>query len=262
MKKSIIWLSLGIILLISAIVLTVYYVKVDGFTVLDSNYGNPYISSYLREPQETSAPVEEAEPFVPAPYVSPIDFEKLQQDNPDSCAWVVIPESPLSFPLVQHPTDNQFYLTHVFDLSYSTYGAAFIETYNNRDFNDPVTVIYGHKINDGKWFGELQTIFNDPDAWEKSRDITVYLPNEERIYRVFAAVPHDKTHLLHYNDFSNPKVYSDFIKEVAETRTLESMVDLSSLPEPGTRLLILSTCLKSDRTHRFLVLAAEMPQVS
>lgn len=190
-------------------------------------------------------------------YTSPIDFGKLKKENPDICGWVDIPDSELSFPVVQRPGDNSYYLTHTFENKQSIYGAAYMEDYNSGDFSDPVSVIYGHNINNGEWFGQFQTVFTDPEAFEKSREFKLYLPEEERDYTVFAAVPYNDLHILYYNDFSNEKVYDDFIEDIAETRALNSIVDEDALPEADQRMIIFSTCLSGDYSHRFLVLAAE-----
>jgi hypothetical protein len=61
---------------------------------------------------------------------------------------------------------------------------------------------------------------------------------------------------LYYNDFTNDKVYDDFIENIAETRAVNSIIDTDSLPETGTQLLIFSTCMSGDYSHRFLIIAA------
>lgn len=266
MKKKKILLTASVILLVAAAVFTGKYLLSErGLT--NDEPANPSLSSYIvtetddkadkYKNQSETETSDSSETESTEEYVSPIDFDKLKKDNADTCAWLEIPESDFSFPVMQHPTDNSYYLTHDFERNYSIYGAAYIEDYNKNDFSDMAAVIYGHNINNGEWFGQLQTIFTDPERFEECRNIKLYLPNEERTYKVFAAVPYDDSHILYYNDFSNDKVYDDFIEEIADTRALNSIIDKSALPSSGTRLLILSTCLKGDYSHRFLVLAAE-----
>lgn len=184
-----------------------------------------------------------------------VDFNKLQERNPDACAWLDIPNTDMSFPIAQHPEDDTYYLERNFSGQKSIYGAAYIELCNNRDFNDNLTVIYGHDISHGQWFGQLETIFTDPETFEKSKDIILYLPSETRTYRVFAALPYSDVHLVNTNDFTKKEVFDKFIKEILESRNINSILRPEDAPEFGDKVLVLETCLKGDYSHRFLVLA-------
>ena len=180
--------------------------------------------------------------------------------NGEECAFVYFHEfkqrnAEMSFPVMCHEGDNTYYLNRNFDNEWSVYGAAYIEDYNSVDFSDTAVVVYGHNIRGGKWFGKFQVIYTDKEQFEQSRYIKLYLPDEERTYRVFAAVPHNNEHLLESYDFDSPKDYNRFINEAVSSRTVNGITDKDEIPETGTPLLILSSCLKGDSTHRFLVLA-------
>jgi sortase B len=258
MKKSKVWLTAAVVLAAAAVAFTIKYTSYS-----KDDVQTPSASSYIVASDADSAGIPSAGTSIgtgtytaDGKYISPIDFDKLKEDNADTLAWVEIPNSDMSFPVMQRADDNSYYLSHDFNNAKSIYGAAYIEDYNQSDFSDTAVVIYGHNINNGEWFGELQTIFTDSASFENSRDIKLYLPNEERTYRVFAAVPYDDSHILYYNDFTNDKVYDDFIKNIAETRAVNSIVDSDSLPTAGTPLLIFSTCMSGDYSRRFLVIAA------
>ncbi|MBQ1389872.1 MAG: class B sortase [Clostridia bacterium] len=188
-------------------------------------------------------------------YVSPIDFKKLKQKNNDAIAWLTISDTEFSFPLMHHKGDNAYYLNRNFDNEWSVYGAAYIEDYNSDDLSDTAIVVYGHNIKNSEWFGEFQTIYTDKEQFKRSQTIKMYLPDEERTYRVFAAVPHTNEHLLEAYDFDKPKDYNTFINRAVSSRMVNGITDKDEIPEAGTPLLILSSCLKGDSSHRFLVLA-------
>ena len=51
-------------------------------------------------------------------YVSPQDFDELKKEYPDTVAYIEIPDTTVSYPVVKHPTYDEFYLMHYFDGTY------------------------------------------------------------------------------------------------------------------------------------------------
>ena len=218
-------------------------------------------------PVETP-PVEEPEPpegepveeEAPEPYVSPIDFEALQAGNPDVYAWLEIEGTDISYPLLQSATDDAFYLDHDSEGNRSANGSLFSESrYNGRTMEDPVTLIYGHHMRSGAMFGNLERDYSDGEFFEAHLTITVYTPEAELHYGVFAAVPHTGEHLLYYNDFGDETEYRRFFASVFRIRDLRARFHEENAPEPGDRVLILSTCLAADNKQRYLVMAKQLP---
>jgi sortase B len=220
-------------------------------------------------PEETKAEEipptqEEAEEEVaveePEPYVSPIDFASLQAANPDIYAWLEIKGTDITYPLLQSAEDDAFYLNHDSERIRSADGSLFSESrYNGRTMEDPVTLIYGHHMRSGAMFGNLERDYTDQAFLEAHREITVYTPEAELRYGVFAAVPWSGEHLLYYYDFRDEAEYSRFFASVFRVRDLRARFYEENAPAPEDRVLILSTCLAADNTHRFLVMAKLMP---
>ncbi len=208
----------------------------------------------VTESLETEAPVaEETTPPVSEPL---LDFTALQATNPDIHAWIEIPGTKVDYPVLQSPDNDSKYLTTAFDGSYYIGGSLFTQaTYNSVDFNDPVTVIYGHTMRSGTLFGQLQSVYTNPTSFAAHDDIVVYLPGEVRHYTVFAAVPFERFHLLHVYDFNTEYWYDSFFNLVSDIRAFNACFNKDIVPEYGDRVLILSTCLNEDSTRRFLVMA-------
>ena len=61
--------------------------------------------------QDSETVTESAEPEEEIP----IDFEELWETNPDVYAWIVIPGTDINYPILQHPTDDSYYLNHNID---------------------------------------------------------------------------------------------------------------------------------------------------
>ena len=213
----------------------------------------PWHHTEVQRPElpDVSEPVPETET-----YVSPIDFAALQAENPDICGWLDIPDTDISYPLLQSQEDDTFYLNHDAYKDYNSAGSLFTEhRYNTNDMTDPVTVVYGHRQNDGSMFGTLQQTFSDPESFAAHKAIVVYLPDRELRYQVRAALPYDNRHILYQYDFHDTQSYSDFLYSVYNARALGINYAEQAI-EPDDSLLILSTCLKGNRKTRVLVLAA------
>lgn len=206
------------------------------------------------ETDETEGSPETEELSEAEPVEIPIDFASLQEMNPDIYAWIQVEGTPIDYPIVQHPEDNRFYLDHTAEGEEAIEGALFTEDYNELDFQDPNTVIYGHNMRNGSMFGSLQK-FRDRDFFNENREITVYLPDEILHYEIFAAYLYDSRHLLQSFDFSDEDVFEDYIRSIFSVRGMESFVDSSVEVDKDSKILTLSTCYKGMDEKRYLVQA-------
>lgn len=125
----------------------------------------------------------------------PVDFETLQKENPDIYAWITIPGTDIDYPVVQDSTDNTYYLNHAADTSLSDSGAIYSEKENAKDFDDYLTVLYGHNMKDGSMFAGLHK-YEDKTFLKDHKDLTIYTPDSILKYRIFAAYLTDNRHVL------------------------------------------------------------------
>ena len=185
-----------------------------------------------------------------------LDFDTLWEVNPDIHAWIEIKDTKIDYPILQSPNNDKKYLNTAYNGTWYIGGSIFTEsTYNSTDFNDPVTVIYGHTMRSGTMFGQLQKSYSDAMLFEQNDDIVIYLPDEVRHYKVFAAVPYSKAHLLDTYDFSSEYWYNRFFGEVKRIREIGANFNKDAFPSHGDRVIILSVCLNEDTARRYLVMA-------
>lgn len=259
MKKKQNWIIAAGILILLAIVLVILFWCTNFHRKTDS-----IVESFA--PKETSQSTgnlaydetkdEISDTETVSDYQSPVDFESLWKVNTDIKGWLEIPETEITYPVLRHDTENTFYLNHDSEGEYSAYGSIFMENYNAEDFSDRATVLYGHYSAAGDYFGSLESTYSDAGKFEQYQYIKIYLPDKTLTYKIFAALPHSNEHLLYYHDFSDDAAYDDFIKDITQTKTLGAVIDETAIPQDRENLLILSTCKKSDRTQRFLVIGA------
>lgn len=205
---------------------------------------------------ETDGQTAASEPSEIEPYFCPEELSEIMEENPDACAWLYIPGIGISYPVMQSSENDLFYLNHNSKKQYAAAGALFTEhVYNARDFEDPVTVIYGHLMKSNAMFGALQNVYSVSENMESCSLIELYLPDRKLEYRVFAALPFDKRHILYNYDFTKARIYKAFFDSVMETRVLNASFAPEYQPSYGDHVLILSTCLRGDNTQRYLVMA-------
>jgi len=199
--------------------------------------------------------VEEPKTEVPVTYVSPINFSALQEKNPDIYAWLFIEGTDISYPVVQS-TDDSFYLDHDENRESNAEGTIYSESaYNGTAFEDSITALYGHHMKNGRMFGNLQATYSDPEQFEKYRDIVIYTPEKELHYRVFAAVPYDNRHIPYCYGRDGERGVIGFLQSLTSGKSLDAIIDEEEMASSEDKLLVLSTCLKGDRTRRYLVVA-------
>lgn len=230
--------------------------------VLRSKRNDPeeQVRQYLQTTHPTAPAVEilQQEPAATEPYVSPVDFASLWEKNEEVVAWLEIPDTSISYPILRSRTDNAYYLNHDAAGWYYAPGSLFVEDYNVAELTDPVTVVYGHRMRDGAFFGDLQSIYETAAGFEAHRTVHLYLPERQEEYRVVAAVPFAPAHILYSYDFTRRNAHYSFFDQVFSSRSMSANLVQEDYPEFGEKCLILSTCLTGDRSRRYLVIAKEI----
>ena len=214
-------------------------------------------TSQAQEPEPEPAQSASGEPEE-TPYTSPIDFDALKAENPDIYGWLEIPNTDISYPLLQSAEDDTFYLDHDRDGNYDINGSLFTEhACNGTDFTDRVTTIYGHHMKSGAMFGNLQQIYSDAETYEAANEIIIYLPEREIHYTVFAAVPFDDRHLMYSYDVQSEEGVQALLDDLAGVNSVDATYDQSVGAAKTDHIIVLSTCLKGGGHGRFLVCAKE-----
>lgn len=207
-----------------------------------------------KEPEETES-AEMSKPEIP------IDFDALWEINPDAYAWIVIPGTSVDYPILQSPTDDQYYLDHNLDGSEGYPGSIYTQRYNGTDFQDFNTVIYGHNMKDKSMFGDLHR-YEDSSFMRENSRVIVYTPEKILTYQIFAAVVYDDRHILLNYDFTQMEDRQAFLDSLNMLRDMRSNIDSTVEAGPDDRILTLSTCIGSEDHHRYLVEAVLIDEQS
>lgn len=184
-----------------------------------------------------------------------LDFDGLQEINPDVYAWLYVPDTAINYPVVQRAGDADYYLQRDLQGNSSTAGTLFTQYYNHKDWLDNLTVIYGHNMRDGSMFASLH-YFEDSKFFQEHPYIYIYTPEYTLVYQVFAAYEYSDVHLLlNYtmNDYDSFALYLD---QVLSQDGLNVNINQDLEVTADDRVLTLSTCVGGNRgEHRYLVQA-------
>lgn len=181
----------------------------------------------------------------------PVDFDKLKKANKDIYAWIVVPGTQVDYPVLQHKSNNAYYLNRTINKKWSAYGSIFTEDYNNKDFNDFNTLVYGHNMKNGTMFGDLKK-FRDAEFFKENRYITVYMENRILKYEIFAACSWDNKHILANRNFSLEQNRTSYLEEIFAVRDMNSQIAKDITVTAEDRVITLSTCM-NNKEKRFIV---------
>ena len=202
----------------------------------------------VREGEETKLP-----PDIFSGRGNPIDFAKLTAINPDLYAWIRIQDAAIDYPIAQHPTDDVYYLNHDLYRDVAIAGCVFTQYYNKKDFSDPNTVIYGHNMADGESMFASLHWYEDADFFKKTRYCYIYTVDKIRVYDIYSTRPYSDDNLMLSIDWKNSTVYGNYLKEIFETRNMESNYREGVEVTTDDRIITLSTCINGQPQNRFLV---------
>ena len=170
-----------------------------------------------------------------------IDFDALKEANPDIYAWIYIPGTHINYPVCQNPEENEYYLTHSASGGESEVGAIFSEAqFNNTDFQDPVTVLYGHN-------GFADTMFSDLHEYEHQEyldehdKIYVFVPGHVYTYKVFSTFSAGERHIMDAFNFQSDEGIMTFVDYLKDPGAIDQhVVDMEI--DSSDKLLVLETC--------------------
>lgn len=181
-----------------------------------------------------------------------LDWNALKEENQDIYAWIYIPGTQVDYPVLQHPSEDGYYLGHNLDGSEGYPGCIYTESRNKKDFTDKNTILYGHNMKDGSMFGSLHN-FEEAAFFEEHRYAFVYTKEKVSVYDLFAAYEFSDDHLLYAYDFTTETGYQEYLDMVFEIRDMGAHFREGVKVTAADRILTLSTCISAKPENRYLV---------
>ena len=190
---------------------------------------------------------------------NPIDFDELQAENSDVYAWIYIPKTNINLPVLQHPSDDNFYIDHNRYGAYSVEGAIYSQMMNSTDFSDPVTLLYGHNLKSETMFSQLH-YFESEEFFAENDEMYIYTPGHILTYRIVSAYQYDNRHIMNSFDFEDPATLQKYFDFVSNPDALICNVrEDVALSASEDKIVQLSTCTgDSNRVIRRYIVTGEL----
>lgn len=182
--------------------------------------------------------------------------ENLAQSSKDYRAWLKIDNTHIDYPVMQSD-DDVYYANHDFNGNMSLTGSIYMAADNTADLSDDYIVIYGHHMDNGAMFGDLEK-FLDKDFFDSNTGGRFVFPDGGVFdLQLWAVVSTDA-----YED----EVYaveSRSFDEVVEYVNKYSTYIKPSALDNAKKIIALSTCQDATTNGRLVVFYTikELPAV-
>lgn len=181
-----------------------------------------------------------------------LDWNELAKVNPDIYAWIYIPGTQVDYPVLQHPTDNTYYLNYNMNGTRGYPGCIYTEKENSKDFTDFNTVMYGHNMRNKTMFETLH-YYEDKAFFVNNPYVYVYRGDRVLVYEIFAAYIAGNEHILYSYDFQTQEGRQNYVDQIEKgtSGNLRDDVEVTG----DSHVLTLSTCISGKAKNRYLVQA-------
>ena len=185
-------------------------------------------------------------------------LKKLQLQNSDIVGWLEIPNTDISYPVLQG-IDNSYYMRHNYQKKYTIEGSLFLDKDYSFEKNSTNLLIYGHNNRGSKGMFVGLMKYKDENYYKEHSTIRFTTENEDEIYdiisvfysRVYYKREENVFRYYYFIDAENEEEFNEFVSECKKA----SIYDIDETAEYGDKLITLSTCEYSQEDGRFVVVA-------
>ena len=172
--------------------------------------------------------------------------QNLVQSRKDYRAWLKIDKTNIDYPVMQGK-DDVYYANHDIDGNMSLTGAIYMAADNKADLSDDYIVIYGHHMDNGAMFGDLER-FLDKDFFDSNDGGKFVFPDGGVFDLKLWAVVHTDAYEDEVYSVGTQK-YDDVVEYVNK---YSKYIKPSAL-DNAKKIIALSTCLDATTNGRIVV---------
>ena len=177
--------------------------------------------------------------------------DSLAESREDYRAWLRVRDTHIDYPVMQG-RDDLYYANHDVDGKSSLTGAIYLSAGNVADLSDNYLVIFGHHMDNGAMFGDLDR-FLDPDFFEEHQEGLFVYPGVSYDIHFFAAMETDA-----YDDnvyLAGNRDLKQLISYISEHASVQKPL----VAKDAEKIIALSTCADAKTNGRLLVFGVLTP---
>ena len=172
----------------------------------------------------------------------------LADINEDTAAWLTVYDTHIDYPVLQGENDL-YYASHDIYKESSLTGAIYLSCMNEKDFSDSYNMIYGHHMDNGAMFGDIDH-FVDADYFNSHREGLLIL-KDGTIYdlNIFACVSTDAYENAVYS------VGNRDLNTVVSYAKAHALQFAEGETNGASQIVVLSTCAAGETNGRLVLYA-------
>lgn len=172
----------------------------SGYAVYDSYYTNKqaFASWDLEQYKPVQVEADEGN-----------NFEDILQVNENVVGWISVPDTNIDYPIVQGSDDIEYASKDIYG-NPSITGSIYLAFQNARDFSNLYNVIYGHHMDNGAMFGDIDK-FTGQAFFDGHNTAYLMTPDKTYALHIFAFVQTDAYDSNVYSILKNNRMSADEI---------------------------------------------------
>ena len=230
----------NVVLRFVTILLAVSMCTYSAYALYDSYYTNKQAFTSWDLQQYKPVPVEEGDDGE--------SFDELLELNGAVVGWLTMSGTNIDYPVVQGANDLEYAGKDIYGHPSIT-GSIYLAYQNSRTFSDQYNIIYGHHMDNGAMFGDLDK-YVDAGFFESNTEGFLMTPSANYALHVFACLQ---------TDAYNTQIYSVLRNNRYDQSTLLNYIRENALHfrEPGGagKIIALSTCAAFQTDGRLVIFA-------
>ncbi len=191
------------------------------------------------------------------------DFSALLEVNRDVCGWVSLDGTQIDYPVLQGETNLTYINRDVYG-NFALAGSIYLDSRNDKTYQDTYSLLYGHHMENSKMFGDLD-LYKEKKFLTSNQAGVLILPDRAYNLEIFSSL------LVQASDdmIFDPTRWQDeninelltYIKEHA-LHLRDDVWETLMHAETPFQILALSTCSSEFTDARTIVLAVMHPYTS
>lgn len=178
-----------------------------------------------------------------------LGFEEISLINPDTVAWLTVEGTNIDYP-VMYGSNNMDYINRDFYGKSSLTGSIYLNSDNSPDFSQPYNLIYGHHMDNGAMFGDIDKFASE--EYLKSHTLGILMtPTGNYDLYIFACMQTDAYNdTIYFKDTENEKAYGELFEHISKNSLV--YIPQENIPQ---KIIAMSTCAETGTFGRTVIFA-------